>query len=250
MIIFRKDQLDAFNSVADTDFERILAGKLMELFPRSKRAYGEPALGLMVRGGLANARKLGLEREEDMLRYLGAVLLLGSGFDTDPQLRWAAAALLTPPGVPAPQRVAALWEQTRPYANRVNGADNRFYATALRSLEGKTVETLLSGASRSSRDLFMLLSTIHPQKVQEAGESAIHDLTRFAVESCRTWEILDRECVALMTVLMFLFGAGMMSDPLTAWAPETLKKSGAVATERKLGLLLDAAALAAGRIAG
>ena len=249
MIQFRKDQIDAFRSVADTDFERLLARRLIETFPRSKESHGEAAIAGLARLGLERARKLGLDREEDILRYLGVMLLVGSEFERDPQLRWAATALAVPAAAPAPQRVAVLWEQTRAYCNRVMGANQHHHAMALRSLEGKTVETLIAGASRSSNDLLMLLTTMHPLKVQDVGASSIHDLTRFAVETCRTHEILDRESVALMTVLLFLFGAGMMSDPLTVWAQEALKEPQTRSAAQRLAQLLAASIVAAGRIA-
>ena len=248
MIVFRKDQLDAFKSVAETDFERVLVRKLMEAFPRSNGWYGEPALAALARLGLERARKLGLDHEGDILRYLGVMLTLGSGFDSDPQLLWAARALSAPAGGPLPKRVEALWELARAYTARVLGADYRHYLSALRNLEGRTVESLIAVAGRSTRDLMMQLATLHPQKAAEVGESSMQDLARHAVEVCRPLEIATREGVVLMTILMFFFGVGLMSDPLTAWAPEALSAPGSGAVEEKLGRLLAAAVQASGRM--
>jgi hypothetical protein len=249
MIVFRKDQLDAFRSAADADFERVLVQRLVESFPKTRDRFGEPTLGRLVRVGLERARAVGLDQEDDILRYIGVMLLLGSDFGDDPQLRWAAAALTLPAGALPRQRVAALWEQTRAYCGRVFGADNRIHSVALRALEGKSAETLIGTASRSSRDLLLLLAAMHPQKVQEIGESAIHDLTRFAVETCRQQEMLDRESVALLTVLMFLFGSGLMTDPLTAWAPQALDRTGNLNPAQRLAKLFEASLAAASRLA-
>ena len=241
MLVIRKEQVEAFKSASDADFERRLLLRLSEPFPRCKEIHGEAALTAMVRLGLERAHKLGLEREDDILRYLWTMLLLGSEFGTDPQLSWATAALTTPESLPPAQRVAVLWEQAQAYRRRVMGPDDGLYVAALRSIEGKTVEDLTKLASRSQRDLLMQLVTLFPQKFKEVGEQAFSDLTRLAIEACRPYEMLDRWAVVLMVELMFLFGAGIMSDPLTAWAREALKKESSAEIDRKLGALLKAA---------
>jgi hypothetical protein len=241
MIVIRQAQVDAFNSASQADFERKLAKGLVDKFPRCEAIYGEAALTAMVRLGIERAKEHGLQAEPDLQRYLWLMLLFGSHWERDPQIAWAAASLAASATTTPSERITRLWEQAEAWRQRVMGPNDSLYLAALRSIEGKSVEDLCNNSSRSQRDLLIQLAAMYPRRFTEVGEQALYDLTRLAVEACRPFDLLDRWAVVLITELMFLFGAGVMTDPLHPWAAASLKGAETLGIDQKLERVLAAA---------
>jgi len=240
-------QIAAFGIVSGAGLERKLATAVCARFPRALAWYGDDALMSVVRAGIGRARACGIEAEEGITDYLSLVLLLGSGFETDPQTKWAADLLVGPEETAPPKRVAAAWAEAQAWRGKVHGGDDALYREALGSLRGRSVEDLTKFASRSQRDLLLQFAAMHPAKFSAVGQQPLFDLTRLAVEACRPFELLDRWAVVLVAEFMFLFGAGFMSDPRYDWAPRALEGAqGSV--DEKLDRLLTAAQAAVARM--
>lgn len=79
------------------------------------------------------------------------------------------------------------------------------------------MQALCETPSRSQRDLLMQHASIYPQKYRKVGDGALQELMRFAADICKPLDLLDRRAVALITQLMFLFGAEGVNDPLHSW---------------------------------
>lgn len=233
-------QIAAFGIVSGAGLERKLATAVCARFPRALAWYGDDALMSIVRAGIERARACGIEAEDGITDYLSLMLLFGSGFESDPQTQWVADLLAGPEETAPPQRVAGAWKEAQGWRQKVFGADDGLYREALGSIRGRSVEELTKYASRSQRDLLLQLAAMHPAKFSAVGQQPLFDLTRVAVEACRPFELLDRWAVVLVAELMFLFGAGFMSDPRYAWAPRALEGAkGSV--DEKLDALLTAA---------
>jgi len=241
MIVIRQEQVDAFKSASQATFERKLLRGLPEHFPKCEEMYSEDARMAMVRLGVERAKTHGLEAEPDIQRYLWLMLLFGSHWERDPQIPWAAAALAPADGVTPSERIARLWTQAQAWRQRVMGPNDSLHASALGSLEGKTVEDLCKNSSRSQRDLLIQLAAVYPRKFTEVGEQPLYELTRLAVEACKPFGLMDRWAVVLMAQLMLLFGAGLVADPLHPWAAEALRSAGAASVDQRLSMLLAAA---------
>lgn len=235
------EQIAAFGSASGADFERKLLAALCSRFPRAKAWYGEGPLVAMVNAGLARSRELGVEAEEAIVDYLSTMLLLGHGFEKDPQTRWAAEVLAPSETTSPVQRMSELWAKVQVYREKVYGPGDALYRDALASLAGKDVEELTKHASRSQRDLLVQLSAMFPTKFTALGQEPFYELTRLSVEACRPFDLLDRWAVVMVAEFMFLFGAGCMTDPLYAWAPRALQDTQGMAVDEKLGILLEAA---------
>jgi hypothetical protein len=244
------EQIAAFGSASGLDFERRLLVAVCRRFPRAKVWYGEAPLAAMVSAGLARSRELGVETEESIVDYLSAVLLLGHGFEKDPQTRWAAEALVPSDETSPVGRMAELWVRVQAYRATVYGPKDALYRDAVAFLADKSVEELAKHASRSQRDLLVQFSAMFPTKFTALGQEPCYELTRLAVEACRPFELLDRWAVVLVAEFMFLFGAGCMTDPLYAWAPRALQGVQGRAVDEKLELLLQAAQQATAPVLG
>ena len=103
------------------------------------------------------------------------------------------------------------------------------------------MEDLCKSSSRSQRDLLIQLAAVFPRKFAEVGEQSLYDLTRLAVEACKRFDLADRWAVVLMAQFMFLFGAGLLADPLYAWAQQALQDAAGANVDDKLDRLLHVA---------
>lgn len=241
MLVIRTSQLAAFADASQAGLERQLRAGLAEAFPQCSIQFGEPALAAVVSLGIEKARAHGLEAAADVQRYLCLMLLFGSHWEHDPQSAWAAAVLATNDESTLSRRLNLLWERAQSWRQRVMGEGDSQHVAAVRYVLGRSVEELCKNSSRSQRDLLIQLAAVYPRKFAEVGEQTLYDLTRLAVEGCKRFDLADRWAVVLMTQFMFLFGAGVLADPLYAWAQQALQDAGGANVDEKLDRLLRAA---------
>jgi hypothetical protein len=246
MLVIRASQLAAFANASQADRERRLRAGLAQWFPRCTERFGEPALAALVSLGIERAQAHGLDAHEDLQRYLALMVLFGAHWEQDPQTAWAAALLAPTERSTAPQRLGAIWERAQSWRQRVMGEGDSQHAAAIRYVLARSVEDLCKNSSRSQRDLLIQLAAVFPRKFAEVGEQALYDLTRLAVEACKRVDLADRWAVVLMTQLMFLFGAGLLADPLYAWAQQALQEEAGSNVDGKLDRLLRAARASVG----
>ncbi len=69
---------------------------LYALFPEKYQAVGDPAIRQLVRQGYQSARSHGLTDEKGIAIYISLMLMLGGGFDKDPQYPWVEPVLKDP----------------------------------------------------------------------------------------------------------------------------------------------------------
>src|SRR5438094_179214 len=92
-MIIREDQMRTFAEAAAREFEGRMLERLRTHFPKHEVYLGEPQLRVLVRLAVERAQSHVLMAERSIALYLDLMCVLGSGFDTDPQLPWAAAIL-------------------------------------------------------------------------------------------------------------------------------------------------------------
>ena len=236
----RHDQITAFQEAKQADFERKLRRGLSQQFPNCEAENSDATLSALVRLGIERAAFLDLQAEADIQRYLWLMVLFGSYWERDPQVQWASALLAPREDATPSDRIAKVWEQAQAWRQRVRGVNDSTYRAALHSIEGKSVDDLCKHPSRSQRDLLIQLASMWPSKVSEVGDQPLYDLTRLAVEACRPFELMDRWAVVLFAEMMFLFGAGFITDPLYPWAGEALKGRPGDGVDQKLERLVAA----------
>lgn len=249
MIVFRQDQIDAFQLRADADLERNLKARLLAAYPHIVQWHGNDAVSALVQRALVAARVMGCEDEQDLLRYIEVSALLGFGFAGDPQFGWVARCVAQCAAEPRGSKLSSLFENAVDYARRVYGGDFRHQIAAFRAFEACTMESLVLEAGRSSRDLRDQIERIFPQKASELGDAGLQDLARVALDACQSRQMATREGVIVMTVLMFVFGTGVFQDPLTGWAADAVEGTfGVERTESRLRQLFLSAVEAASRV--
>jgi hypothetical protein len=74
-----------------------------EYFPEECSKLTAAEVRKTIRDGMAKARRHGFSDDADVCRFIDISVVLGAGFDVDPELSWAAALLndpqLTEPGI-------------------------------------------------------------------------------------------------------------------------------------------------------
>jgi len=101
MLVMRKPQMEAFEHVAAQRFAEGLLDHFQTFFPQHAAVLGNAQLQRALRYGLQRAESRGLGTERAVYLYIALMFMLGSGFDEDPQLPWAAREVEAEKAAPA-----------------------------------------------------------------------------------------------------------------------------------------------------
>jgi hypothetical protein len=96
MLKIRPEQMQAFQEAASHQFEEDIIGYLLEYWSRKCEQLGPVRLRESIRHGLRRAQAYGLTSQQDILRYINLMFLLGHDFDRDPRFFWAHSILNDP----------------------------------------------------------------------------------------------------------------------------------------------------------
>lgn len=93
MLLIRSEQIGTLEQVAMRSFEDRAYAHLKRYFHRHCKLLGETQVRKIVPIGLRKSIGYALTAESCVQSYINCMHLLGSGFDSDPLLPWAADAL-------------------------------------------------------------------------------------------------------------------------------------------------------------
>ncbi len=242
MLIIRKEQMDVFEAEAVRSFEARVAEHLKKKFPKHCEAMGDEALTKVVESGRERAATYGLQGERSVRLYLELMLMLGSGFDQDPQLPWAAAALGNRELGDESARIDALYRQVGEFAIRTAGPNNEYLNRTLSALPEERPEGYVgSGASNFEDYMLHRLTMLYPEKVEAVGREPLRVLIRRGVAGARRTGLTTEPGVILYVCLMFFLGAGFDGDPQFKWAADILNDKTLEEPDKKAARLREAA---------
>jgi len=226
MLTIRKPQMDALRSVGDP----AIVDRLMPHFLRHHAAQcrwlGESHLRRALLHGVERARKNEFDTDRSACVHIGLMFGLGSRFDEDPQLPWAAEALASP-DEPA-RRIEMLHAAAMRYFDRIGGRDNGALVKALVRIRDYAPRSVLAFPRDSvMQDLARLLDELYPEKAQELGAKGVEDLVEAGWQRTKALGMRDVVEGATVTTLMFMLGSHFDDDPLHPWAGEILRDGGA-----------------------
>lgn len=93
MIHVNAEQMAALEDTARVQYQARLCERLFALYPQEAGALGEPGVAALVADGQTRAAQYGIDSERDVALFVDLTLFLGDGFDSDPDLPWAAEIL-------------------------------------------------------------------------------------------------------------------------------------------------------------
>ncbi len=242
MLVIRGPQIARLDTLSRHDFEDKLVEHVHTYFPNHARVLGEPRVRQVIDYGLARARLHGFTSERNLCLYLDLMLMLGSNFDVDPQLPWAAE-VLTDPTIEHPTlRIDHLTNLAMDYLTRSAGVDDDHLERALAWVRGG-LPTLLAELDASpglwTDCATALLRQLWPERCALIGEAGLHELIRGAGESASQYDLHARRERATYLVCSFLLGSGFDSDPQHPWAIDALRGEGRDGPARATRLYQD-----------
>ena len=227
MFTIRKEQLEIFDKAAVGEFEAEMVKHLKEFNPKHSAALGDPGIRQVVRLGLKEARKYGFTDRGPVRLYLECMFFFGSYFDRDPQLPWATDILIDCQYSGQMSRANGLCSKTADYVRKVFGPEREYYLQAVRRMAQVSLEGSAAPAMNLEAVLMEKLKELFPQKCQYLGELTLRKLSQWGVQSAKPLALSSNSAVALLTVLGFMLGHGVITDPQFPWISAIMKDSAA-----------------------
>jgi len=214
-----------------------MVGHLKSFTPLHWESLGEPGMRRLIRAGIKGAAAQGFTRFGAVRFYLETVVLLGIGFDHDPQYAALAVALGGISGEDQMTRADRAWEWLLRYLDNVGGHNREHaYRALLKTYEQPPEPQPMSSPDFEARAL-QQMRDIHPQKVDFLGNEAVRGLIGRAKEEARRFDVETDFGVCLFLGLMFAVGDRFFVDPKYPWVSHTLTNTAITDRDRRISRL-------------
>ena len=212
--------MDILNQAAERRFRQEMLEHSKAFAPELCDVIGDRQVQAANAAALERARGYGFSNCGPLRLFIELTLLLGSGFDTDPQYATIAAPLICEGD--EMERAEQIHLRYLSYYHQVTGVDGENVDQSLERL------LLLSTAHIDFSLSFGLswicedLRHVFPEKVAYMGETAAELLLSEAYTASREHHLTSGRGESLMTALMFTFGHHCHTDMLYPWIDRTL----------------------------
>jgi hypothetical protein len=232
MLIIRRSQMEALKQLPLKAFIGRMVLHLRKYFPEHCHVLGEAQTRKVIGLGIERADSHGFNAAVDVCRYINLMFMLGSFFDEDPQLPWAAEILKSRGG--GGPKMKRLYDRAVIYLERVSGPDGEHFRRMLVRVRRSRFETLVGiRPDDLVGQMSSLLEGIYPQKWLETGEAGTRCLMADGIRAAEGHGLATPEGIGIYTSLIFILGSHFERDPLYPWAAATLAdRSEAVASSR------------------
>lgn len=230
MFHIRADQVQYLGAIPRLNFERVLIDFLAQHYAREVNELGESQTRVVVRAAIAHAEAMNLRSQQDVVVVLALRMLLGAGFDTDPQLPWISTALRE--GGPR-----GAWRSTLNYLREVCGERHEHLVPAMVRLRNHFMHRIPATEAEVESDaLSRLFHQLYPRK----WEAQPPDATERIIEEARVLadehDMMTPAGVAVLGVMGFWMGADVYTDPAFPWIAQHLQPCSESPAERVDGL--------------
>ena len=253
-MIIRKTQIEVLEKTAVNNFAAAMAQHCEKFSPHLTKTLNRKQLKEAVHFNIKKAETYGFDQRGPVRFFIDLAIVLGSGFDTDPQYPWITEVLNQEketdsgsentdepevaypqiPGAEKPsenqksqlQRAEDIFTKTSEYLKNVDGENNKYTLEALQILSNQLEKDALN-FQREGFDagILKLMKEIHPRKYKETGEEALRELIRQnRKKALEIYKFRSPRAVALIVVLAFAFGHEFDIDPFLPWIAKTLNK--------------------------
>ena len=231
MLLIRSEQIGTLEQVSLRSFEDRAYAHLKRYFPRHCDLLGETQVRKVVPIGLRKSIEYGLSAESCVQSYIDFMCLLGSGFDNDPLLPWAADVLNDRSNADPIERGDDLYDRGWAYIQHIV-ADYRDaqgrpttarFVEEIRALRGRSGKPINATEIQIfSNDLFDRIVRVLPAKAEYVGEERIRLQISRSIEAANGYSITSERGLVLFCVLKIMLGDGFDRDPLLPWASKVL----------------------------
>lgn len=232
-LVIRRQQMNVFQQRAGQLMEDGLVGHFLRHYPREcRQAGGASQMRKLVQQGIQRARAYEFQTQHQIGFYTALMIMLGSDFDHDPQLSWAAEQLADDSAGPS-DRIQYLFRSAVDYLSATAGEDSELIVRAMLRIRAWDPETAPeTTGGQWEDDVCGLFQRLYPGKFEFQGDVATVEMLRHSAESAARYEISSQQGRTIYALHMFMLGSGFDSDLLHPWAARSLKDP-AVATEKE-----------------
>jgi hypothetical protein len=236
-MIIRSEQIETLRAYASDTFVAEMAEHLQSFAPKVCEVVGEPGVRRIAESGIERARNYGLTNRGPVRFFLELTCILGVGFDTDPQVPWAAETLNERSIQTDMLRADRLYERMVVYLDHVAGPNNQYATEALeRALNFNHQAAPQEGWSQQA--MMNVMAHMHPQKYEFIGEDVAAAIVRNAATQAEIYGLpAQRGAAALLAGMQFAMGYRICEDPFYPWIAATLKDPRTVDGEHRLDRL-------------
>jgi hypothetical protein len=225
-MIIRAEQLVAFEKGMVRNFENRMIEHIQSFSPPHCRILNREQLREVVQLGMVRAKEHGFESQAHIQRYIEIMIQIGSHFDADPQLPWAAKILRDDALVDADLRLGRLDYDTTSYLLVVAGPHNELRDQALRRAKANPPPYGFWGRSPElEAKSEQWLKSTYPEKCEFLGAGGVRALIGAGEARAARFAIISDSGVELLIALMFFLGSSFDEDPQTPWAAPILRDS-------------------------
>lgn len=217
-----------------TQFTERIHEHLRFYFELPCRVAGDACVRETIRLGVTRARRWGLTREASAQSYIDHMVMLGSNFDSDPQLPWAREILERKQ--PELVRMDSLHAQARDFMARSAGvgSKNLFFAVARARAHGLCPE-LSAPPSRALDHVAAWLGWMYPEKYRLVSHR-LPELVARAEATAFTHGFERPSALGRILGMTFLMGGGVSDEPMAPWVGAILRDDQHPAEERETKL--------------
>lgn len=223
MFVIRSEQLSQMGDAISARFDDELVRHLSSYAPFETEMLGQDGLRRLVILAKQRAAVVGFTHRESIRLYLDLMILLGSGFATDPQYPWVTAALV--PSVKTPEqkwRARTLHRNTLRYTHAVLGEKREFLFAALQRVgHSSGLEFWLQG--NVPEPLISNLRLIFPEKCSYLGDAVLRSVIQLAARRAEDYGVSLQQGVVLFAILIFLLGHEVDRDPTVPWVEVSMR---------------------------
>lgn len=216
-MVLRPEQIRVLAALSNHNFEEELMGHSRKFAPGLCAMAGPENTRKAVHDALQNARLHGFTLRGPLRLFFEMTLSYGAGFDTDPQLRWAAEQLANRDFDDEMLRAAELFRRSGEYWDAVMGPKHEHADAALTRL----LEWTRSGWPDPAAGFERLLDWIFPEKRQAMDDEAARALLAAGEELAAGAGVRRPADRALLLLLLLLFGHSVAEDPMYPWVVRT-----------------------------
>ena len=216
MFHIRHEQLRTLEQAPQDAFDVFMVEHIGVHFPQHLMLFGEKTIRDVIQAGRERGEIWRFRTKHQLCLYIDMMIMLGAGFDSDPQLPWAAAILRDQSITHPTTRIDRVYTEAMAYLDRVVGPKEVFPVSAYRRLALSSLDKVLAPWSMSNAmaAVTALFSELWPEKLLELGDGGLASLTMAARAMATNRGITSISHVGVYATLMFMFGYSFDSDPM------------------------------------
>jgi hypothetical protein len=224
LLLIREEQLNLLGRIPHTSFEAELVRHFMRYYPHECGRAGTAHVRELVCLGISRGLVHGYTAHREIGLFINLMVMLGSGFTSDPQIPWALAQL-NDLAIDDPfQRIQRVFRSSLQYLENCFGPKSSgMVKTLIRIRDFDLASAPRSVGLQLYEDLSKLFQYLCPPKYSAQGEASTRELISAGFDRAELYGVKSSVGRAVHITLMFMLGARFDEDPLYPWAGQVLR---------------------------